>query len=535
MNVSDVIISQLEKEGVRWIFGVPGEENIDFLEAVERSSIEFIVAKHEQTAAMMAGMVGKLSGTVGVCLSTLGPGATNMLTGVANATADAFPLIAISGQTHTNKMHQEAHQYIDLVSLFKPVTKKSETIREPETAQEIVQSAIQTAKAEKPGAVFLELPENVAELEVTRMAEDRPPIQATVQADDHTIQSVVEQINKAERPLVLVGNGVIRDHAHQEMITFAEAFQAPVVETFMGKGAVQWSHPLHVMSVGMKGEDIVDQALLHADLIVTVGYDYIEYPPAKWNKKATPIVHIHHDSPAIDKHYPVVATIMGSLKQNLKRIGLITDQNKKNIDETFKQTRQAIRSEWEQAQHNQSYPLTPSKILYELRDALPEDGIVISDVGAHKLWLGRMFPVHQPHTCFISNGLATMGTALPQAIGAQLVHPSRPIVAVCGDGGFQMNVQELETAVRLQLPIIIMVWRDGGYGLIEWEQYTKHHHAHHISFQNPDLIDLAHAYGLEALRIDKALDLKPMLLQAIKMKKPVLIDCPVQYQIEGKE
>ncbi|MBH8597800.1 acetolactate synthase large subunit [Thermoactinomyces sp. CICC 10523] len=528
MNIAEEMVQSLEEKGVRYLFGVPGEENIDFLEAVRNSSIQFILTRHEQTAAMMAAMVGRLTGIPGVCLSTLGPGAVNLATGVATANADGLPLIAIAGQAETNRLHHPSHQMVDLPEFFRPITKWSTTIRHSSAPRETIEKAFNLAMSEKPGAVFIELPEDLAVKEgdsVTGIASAL----GRVEAAEIDMKRAAEQINAAEMPLILAGAGTLRGKASREVAALSEKLCASVLETFMGKGAVSWRLDTHLAAAGTWGRDWADEAIDKADLVLAIGYDYIEYSPVRWNKERKQVVHINWQEAEVDAHYPVVASLIGDLSCNLARLTELV-RERTALPAPFAELRRKIRQEWEEAGQDTAFPLKPSKILYDLRAAMNDDDLVVCDVGAHKVWLGRMFPVFAPDTCFISNGLATMGVALPGAIAAKLVKPERRVVAVCGDGGFLMNVQDLETAARLKLPLVILLWRDGGYGLIEWKQLEKFRHSHHVTFGNPDFVHLARSFGIEGCRVEKGEELRPLLEKALHAEGPVLIDCPVDYR-----
>lgn len=533
MTVAELLIKCLEKEGVKYIFGVPGEENIAFMDALHDSDIDFIVTRHETGAAFMAGMVGRLTGRPGVCLSTLGPGATNMLTGVANTNMDRSPLVAITAQASLDRQHKESHQAYDLIGLYRPVTKWGTSIRTREITPEVVQKAFNIATSEKPGATHIELPEDIAGMEVDVSPLDRayeiPNVVDTIQAKDSTIQEAVQMINRAKKPLILCGNGVTRDHAHNELLTFAEKINTPVTETFMGKGTLPWDHELCLMTTGIPGPDYIDCGFDYADLVITVGYDMAEYPPANWNKNGDkPVLHIDTMEAETDAHYPVYLNVVGDLSGNLRKMAE-TVESRDQVDPYYQKLREVMISDSEEYETDNSFPVKPQRIVSDLRAALGDEDIVLSDVGAHKVWMGRMFHANQPNTCLISNGLASMGYALPGAVAAKLVNPDKHVVAVAGDGAYEMTGMELETAVRLNLPIVILLWRDQGYGLIEWKQLNEFDRSSHIKFGNPDFVQLAKAYGAEGLRVEKTEELASTLKHALELNKPVLIDCPVDY------
>lgn len=528
MKVSELFVKCLENEGVQYMFGVPGEENIAVMDALLSSKIEFITTRHETGAAFMAGMMAKLTGKPGVCLATLGPGATNLLTGVATGNMDRTPLVAIAGQAGLNRLHKESHQAYDLVSMYRPVTKWSATIQVDETVPEIIRKAFKVAESEKPGATFIELPEDIADLETNgeplKIAELG---KASASADN--VQAVAEQINKAKRPLIISGNGVIRLNAEEQLVAFAEKLQSPVAETFMGKGGISWQHPLSLMTIGLKDKDYVSYAFDHADLIITVGYDMAEIPPTRWDPNGKiPIIHIDTQPAEVDAAYPVIHSLLGDIKENLLNLTEAVSPRKEAPPE-ISQIREQILNEFHSFRDDTHFPVKPQKIVYDLRSVMGEEDITISDVGAHKMWMARMYHCYKPNTCLISNGLASMGVAVPGAIGAKLAKPDKKVVAVVGDGGFLMTGMELETAVRLKLPLVILIWKDNGYGLIEWKQQKKYNRASHIHFGDPDFVALAEAFGAKGLRVEKTENLQAILKEALAEQGPVVIECPVDY------
>lgn len=528
MRVAELLVKCLEQEGVKYIFGIPGEENLDIMDALLGSSIEFIVTRHETSAAFMAGTYGRLTGKPGVCLATLGPGATNLLTGVANANMDLNPLIAITGQAGLDRQHKISHQYYDLVSIYKPVTKWNAQIKTGEIVPEVVRKAFQVATKEKPGATHIDLPEDIAGMEI-----EASPLaiinHSLSEAGDQVIQEAAKIIEQAKQPLILAGNGITRGHASESLHTLVENTNIPVVHSFMGKGALSWKNELSLLTAGLGGKDYITCGFKQSDLIIAIGFDIAEYPPENWNPDgATPILHIDTEEAETDAKYPVKLNVIGDINENLKKLHQTLSPIERDNNWVANVRKKAL-DELEQFKEDESFPIKPQKIISDLRSVLNEEDIVISDVGAHKMWMARMYHTYQPNTCLISNGLASMGVAVPGAIAAKMVHPNRNIVAVCGDGSFLMTGAELETAERLNLPIVILLWRDEGYGLIEWHQQKKFKRSSHIKFGNPDFIQLAKSYGFEAMQIQKGEELKPSLEKAIAMKKPVLIDCPVDY------
>ncbi|SFD70187.1 acetolactate synthase-1/2/3 large subunit [Lentibacillus persicus] len=528
MKVAELFVKCLEEEGVKYVFGVPGEENIDLMDAFYHSEIEFIVTRHETSAAFMAATYGRLTGTPGVCLATLGPGATNLMTGVANANMDQAPLVAITGQAGLDRQHKISHQYYDLINMYEPVTKWNAQIKSAKITPEVVRKAFQVAGQEKWGATHIDLPEDIAGIEVDETTPLTPNQLPHTQANERIIKQAVKLIDNAKHPLILAGNGISRQQATEEFRAFVQHTQIPVVHSFMGKGAISWEDDLSLLTAGIGGNDYITCGFNEADLILTIGFDMAEYPPKNWNRSNTPIIHIDTAEAETDANYPVAYNIIGDLQTNLQQLRENLVSNNRDNSWVANVRKQAL-NELEIFQNDGNFPMKPQKIISDLRAVLKEDDIVISDVGAHKMWMARMYHTYQPNTCLISNGLASMGVAVPSAIAAKMVNPERNIVAVCGDGSFQMTGAELETAKRLGLPIIVLMWRDDGYGLIEWHQLKKFENASYIKFGNPDYEQLAASYGFDVVSITKAEELKPALEKAANGNEPVFIDCPVDY------
>ncbi|HLR63513.1 MAG TPA: acetolactate synthase large subunit [Lentibacillus sp.] len=528
MNVSELLVKCLEQEGVEYVFGVPGEENIDLMDAFYDSDIEFIVTRHETSAAFMAATYGRLTGTPGVCLATLGPGATNLMTGVANANMDHAPLVAITGQAGLDRHHKISHQYYDLINMYEPVTKWNAQIKSAKITPEVVRKAFQVAGQEKWGATHIDLPEDIAGMDIDKTTPLKPNERPHTKASESIIEQAVTMIEKAEHPLILAGNGISRQQAAEEFRAFVRKVRIPVVHSFMGKGAISWEDDLSLLTAGIGGNDYITCGFNEADLIITVGFDIAEYPPKNWNRSNTQIIHVDTEEAETDANYPVALNILGDIPVNLQKLGENIKTPNKDITWVSNVRKQAL-DELEAFQKDTHFPVKPQKIISDLRTVLNEDAIAISDVGAHKMWMARMYHTYQPNTCLISNGLASMGVAVPSAIAAKMVNPERNVVAVCGDGSFQMTGAELETAKRLELPIIVLMWRDNGYGLIEWHQLKKFDRSSYIKFGNPDYQQLAASYGFEVMTITKADELKPALEKAAASNQPVFIDCPVDY------
>ncbi len=527
MKAAELFVRCLENEGVDYIFGIPGEENIDVMDVLLDSRIRFITTRHEQGAAFMADVYGRLTGRAGVCLSTLGPGATNLVTGVADANMDRAPVVAIAGQGATTRRHKESHQVLDLVNLFKPISKYSAEALEPEIIPELIRKAFKLAQAEKPGASFISLPENIAAAEV----EGKLPLKVQSPMPPSPSLEKIEQaaniISGARCPLVMAGNGVIRAGASAALVQFAEKLRIPVATTFMAKGVIPFSHELSLGTVGLQTADYVSCGFDRADVIVCVGYDMVEYHPHLWHRiKTQKIIHIDALPAEVDEHYILEAGVIGDIGSALTGIAALATPRQQSLATNL---REIIVAEMETLAGDAGFPIKPQKILWDLRQVLAAQDIVITDVGAHKLWMARLYQAEQPNTCIISNGFAAMGIAVPGALAAKLAHPERTVVAVTGDAGFLMNSQEIETALRVGTPLVILIWSDSEYGVIRWHQMKRFARPSHIAFSNPDLVKYAQSFGAKGYRVESAADLIPTLQQAIADNTVAVIDCPVDY------
>jgi acetolactate synthase-1/2/3 large subunit len=527
MKGSELFVRCLENENVEYIFGIPGEENIAVMDVLLDSPIQFITTRHEQGAAFMADVQGRLTGKAGVCLSTLGPGATNLITGFADANMDRAPIVGIAGQGATTRLHKESHQILDLVGLFDPISKYAAQVREPEVIPEIIRKAFKVAQAEKPGGSFIDLPENIADMQV----EDKAPLkvqsaQAPLPPEDK-LRQAADLISAARFPLVMAGNGVVRGKADQALVAFSEKLNLPVATTFMAKGTIPFSHDHCLGAVGLAATDYISCGFDRADLVICVGYDIVEYHPHLWNKnKQAKIIHIDFSAAEVDEHYIVECGVIGDITQGLQAIAELATPKDSFPATTLRQT---IVQETEEHANDSGFPVKPQKIMWDLRQFLNPEDIVISDVGAHKMWMARLYQEEHSNTCIISNGFASMGIAVPGAIAAKLHFPDRTAVAVTGDAGFLMNSQEIETAMRIGTPMIILIWTDAKYGLIEWHQMKAYGRPSHIDFTNPDFVKYAESFGAKGYRIESAKDLLPTLRRARDDNTVVIIDCPVDY------
>jgi acetolactate synthase-1/2/3 large subunit len=547
-TVAGLIVDCLEAEGCRWVFSVPGEETMALLDALSRSeSVRHITTRHEQGAAFMADVHGRLTGRPAVALATLGPGATNLLTGVADAFLDRAPMVAITGQASSDKLHKEAHQVVDIVRMFGPVTKWNTRVERIESVPEIMRKAFRLAALEKPGPTHIELPENLAGAALERgRGHGLMPLEPsqtylpepTGDAVAHAARLLVE----SERPIVLAGNGVLRRGASAALREFARGLHVPVAVTFMGKGAMDDRSHLSLMAVGLQARDQVLSGFDRANLVVAVGYDPVEYGPALWNPNRTHrIVHIDTQPAEVDAAYRPEVELIGDIDGSLRR--LLAEVQPRGIGGRDATARHAAReilvhadlrtellADLRAYEADDGWPIKPQRAIADLRRALGPSDIVVSDVGAHKVWVARLYQAYEPNTVIISNGLAAMGISLPGAIAAKLVHPDRRVVALCGDGGFLMNSQELETAKRIGANVTVVIWRDNGYGLIDWKQRNEFGRPFGVEFDNPDFVDYARSFGIAGFRPSSSADLYPTLMRALEVDGPSVVEVPIDYR-----
>jgi acetolactate synthase I/II/III large subunit len=547
MKASDLFIRCLEAEGVEYIFGIPGEETSDLIMSLLDSKIKFVLVRHEQAAAFMADMYGRLTQKVGVCLSTLGPGATNLTTGVANANMDRSPILVITGQTDTDFLHKESHQNMDAVAMFKPITKWRWSIRNADSIPEIVRRAFKIALEEKAGAVHLELPQDIAKME-----SDIKPIKTQQvfrsRPNEELIEKAAKLILESKTPILLVGNGCIRGRPSLYVRKFVEKTGICSMNTFMAKGVISDKSDRHLHTIGIREADHASIAMREADLVIAIGYDLVEYSPKHWNGSLDKkIIHIDFTPAESDTYYPPTIEIAADIEYTMYAIlGEIerirkqdeTEEEKQrqyripqsDPPELFKTIKREIVWRLERYKNDFSYPIKPEKLVLDVRDALDESDIVISDVGVHKLWIAKIYNTYTPNTCIVPNGFCSMGFSLPAAIAAQLVDPSHKIVAMCGDGGFLMNVQEIETAVRLRLPIIVIVWCDYDYGMISLKQIYEFGRSAFTKFNNPNFVKLAESFGAIGYNVRSTEEFSKVLEKAkVSKSSPVIISIDVDY------
>jgi acetolactate synthase-1/2/3 large subunit len=529
-KASEVFVECLEAEGVRYVFGIPGEETLDLNESLSDSSVEFVPVRHEQGGAYMADAYGRLTGRAGVCLGTLGPGATNLVTAVADAFLDRAPLVALTGQSDIERMHKESHQYIDLIGIMRPIVKWNARVASPEIIPEVVRKAFAVAESEKPGATHLELPEDVMQQPL-----DASPIprHAPVQPEPggKELQRAADLIDAARNPLALAGNGAIRGHAARALRAFVHNTGIPVAETFMAKGLVDYEDPKDLGTVGLQARDYEMAGFDDADLVIAIGYDLVEHSPKHWNpRRDKQIIMIDSVAAEVDQNFVPDVELIGDIAHVLARLAAGCTRSQTTAGTS--RLHEVVMGALNDARDDDHFPMRPPRVLWDIREALGREDILVSDVGLHKLWIGRMFPAHEPGTVLIANGLAGMGFALPTAIGAKLVYPDRKVIAVSGDGGFLMNMQELETARRLGTAVVNIIWENAQFGSIVWKQDKKFGRHFGVDFGNPDFVKLAEAFGLPAWRCASADEFPRRLADALAQDGPSLIVVPIDYSID---
>jgi acetolactate synthase-1/2/3 large subunit len=529
-RASDVFVECLEAEGVRYVFGIPGEETLDLNESLADSSISFVPVRHEQGGAYMADMYGRLTGRAGVCLGTLGPGATNLVTAVADAFLDRAPLVALTGQVDLDRMHKESHQYIDLVEVMRPITKWNARVGSPDIVPEVVRKAFKVAESEKPGATHLELPEDVmaAELDAEPLPRRRP---VKPEPGARELLKAADVIRNAINPVALAGNGIVRAGAAPALREFARATGIAVAETFMGKGVLDYEDPQALGTVGLQSRDYAMAGFEDADVVIAIGYDLVEHAPKHWNpKRDKKIVVIDSVSAEIDQYFSPEVELVGDVYHVLSRLA----EECRHVPHSggSPRLREVVLGRFEAAKDDDGFPVQPPRALWEIRRALGREDILISDVGLHKLWIGRMFPAHEPATVLIANGLAGMGFAVPCGIAAKLVHPERKVVTVSGDGGFLMNCQELETATRLGTAVVNVIWENNAFGSIVWKQERKFGRHFGTDFTNPDFVAFAESFGIPAWRCESADDFGARLGHALTLDVPSVVVLPIDYSVD---
>jgi len=528
MKASDLFIRQLEEEGVRYIFGLPGEENLDIIESLHGSSIRFIVTRHEQAAAFMAATYGRLTGRAGVCLSTLGPGATNLVTGIAHGQLIGAPVVSISGQKALRHNRQGKFQMIDVVSLMKPITKGAVSIADADMIPTVIRDAFKTAERERPGAFHIELPEDVAGEEAVAAIQKRQEIRRPV-PEQAILDRAAEMIRQAKAPLIFIAGGANRLLISRALFDFIRQTGIYVVHTQMGKGIVSDDCPFSLFATGIHLHDYVHCGIDRADLVMTIGYRTVEYPPFIWNghldKKIVNIDFTPSDTdPYFNPDLEITGDIAATLRELAKRLP------EKRTFPVFERTRALVWSKIDAAIPD-TYPLHPQAVVRKVREALEREDILTLDNGIYKLWFSRLYPTYTPNTLLLDNALATMGAGLPTAMTAKLLMPDKRVLAVCGDGGFMMNSQELETVLRCKLPLVVLILNDNAYGFVKWKQQKRGFHPFAMDYGNPDFVKYAESFGIAGYRLKPGDDLAVVLKEAFASRKTTVIECPIDYSV----
>jgi len=530
-SIARLLVSCLEAEGVEYMFGIPGEENIRLVDATAGSRIRFVLVRHEQAAAFMADVYGRLTGKAGVCTATLGPGAINLALGVADAQTDSSPLVAISAQVGLNRIYKESHQIVDLVSMYKPLTKWADILLSPASTPEMVRKAFEVSQAERPGAVYLAIPED---LEAAPAPKGTKPLTARPKhaagPDPAQLEAAAKLIRRAKHPIILAGHGAARAHAGKLLTELSEVTGIPVATTFMGKGVISDRHPNALGVVGFMRHDFENFAFDRADLILAIGYELQEFAPVRINpKRDKAIVHIHRFAEDTDASYPIAASIEADIGRTLEALVQEFTAKPCPLYESESAIRALHAAELQAGENDTRFPLKPQRIVNDIRKALGDEDIVLVDTGAIKMWMARLYPAYAPLTCLISNGLSTMAYSLPGALGAKLAKPNAKVLAATGDGAFLMNSQEIETAVREKIPLVVLVWVDNAYGLIKWKMDLELGHHRNVDFGNPDFVKYAESFGAKGYQIEAAADLLPTLRKALGEDGVSVIACPVDY------
>ncbi len=523
----------LEHEGVRDVFGVPGEENIEFLEALRESQIRFVVTRHEQTAAFMAATYGRLTGRPGVCLSTLGPGATNLVTGAAYALLGGMPMVMITGQKPVRQSRQANFQLIDTVAMMQPLTKLSEQIVDAGSVTTLIRKAFRVAQGERPGPVHLELPEDIAAQRTKRthlLPRDETP---SPLAADASITAAVEQIAKAKSPLLMFGGGSNRPGLHGALSNFVRRMQLPFFNTQMGKGSVACNSDLYIGTAALSEHDYVHDVIACADLIVAIGHDTVEKPPFIMRENGPVVVHIGSHAADIDEIYFPQLEVIGDMADSVSRIAdrvtRIHVSKPPQKLEALMQLRAQVQAHVSEREDDPRFPVIPQRLVADVRRVMPEDGMLTLDNGMYKLWFARNYRTHTTNTLLLDNALATMGAGLPSAMTCALLYPERRVMAVCGDGGFMMNSQDLETAIRLKLNLVVLIVEDKAFGMIRWKQQSMGLPDFGMDFENPDFVKYAEAYGAGGVRVSRTEELTTVLEAAFRRGGVQLVIVPIDY------
>jgi acetolactate synthase-1/2/3 large subunit len=528
---AQLMVKCLENEGVSVVFGIPGEENIRFVQALAASNIRYVLTRHEQAAAFMAEMYGRVTGRAAVVSATLGPGAINMQLGVADATTNSTPMVAISAQVGQDREYKESHQYVDLVSMFAPITRWAAGIPTAHAIPEMFRKAFKLAETERPAAVYLAVPEHL-DTDAADYPDLTPLPRNVVHAEAPAASQVaraVDILRNAQRPVVLAGHGAARADATAALVRFSDQFGFGVANTFHGKGVMTDDHPNSIGTLGFMRHDYVNFGFDNADVVIAVGYELQEFDPVRINPNADKkIIHIHRFPAEVDMHYSVDVGIIGDISESLDALTeALAGHHFDHCDDV--PGGGMLAEEFARGQQDSRYPLAPQRVVADTRAAMGRDDVVLVDTGATKMWMARLYPTYERNTCLVSNGLSTMGFSLPGALGVKLARPEAKVLAVVGDGAFMMNSQEIETAVRERIPLVVLIWEDNGYGLIEWKMDLELGEHYYVKFGNPDIVKYADSFGAKGYQINSADELLPTLRAALADDGVSLICCPVDY------
>ena len=529
-KASDLFVQALENEGVEYIFGIPGEENLDLLNSLKDSNIRLILTRHEQGAGFMAATYGRLTGKPGVCLSTLGPGATNLVTPAAYAQLGAMPMLMITGQKPIKKSKQGRFQILDVVDMMRPITKYTRQVVSANNIPSIVREAFRLASEERPGAAHIELPEDVAAESGDEPLFNVPAVRRPA-PDPKAIKEAITMIEASKMPLILIGAGANRKRTGNALLKLIEKTGIYFFDTQMGKGVVDNRHDQHIGTAALSSNDYLHYAIDKADLIINVGHDVIEKPPFFMEHGGKKVIHINFFSAEVDQVYFPDLDVLGDIAASVWEIMEGITKQKHWDFSFFKKVDEEVESHISKYFQDDRYPMLPQRIVNEIRKLMPSDGIVTLDNGVYKIWFARNYKCYEPNTLLLDNALATMGAGLPSAMAAKLIHPDKKVIAVCGDGGFMMNSQELETAVREKLHVVVIILNDNAYGMIKWKQEGMGFDNYGLDYNNPDFVKYAESYGAIGHRISSDADFSETLTHCLKTDGVHLIDCPVDYSL----
>jgi len=529
IKASDLLVKALENEGVEYVFGVPGEENLDFLESLRTSSIRLVLTRHEQGAGFMAATYGRLTGKAGVCLATLGPGATNLVTAAAYAQLGAMPMMMITGQKPVTKSKQGQFQIIDVVAMMKPITKFAKQIVYPDTIPSLVREAFRLAEEERPGAVHLELPEDIAGHDAHDVHLFDPSTVRRPDCEAFTLARGAEMIVAAKKPLLLIGAGANRKRIVGALLAFIEKTGIPFFCTQMGKGVIPGYHPLYMGTAALSEGDYLHDAIDAADLIINAGHDVIEKPPFFMHPGEKEVIHVNFNTAEVDDVYFPQLELIGDIATTFRKLTETVDRAPDYDLEEFRAIRASTVAHIEEGSDDPRFPMAPQRIVADIRRVMPPSGTLALDNGMYKIWFARNYRAMEPNTILLDNALASMGAGLPSAMMAAMLYPDRRVMAICGDGGFMMNSQEMETAVRLGLNLVVLILRDDSYGMIRWKQGTEGFPDWGLEFGNPDFVKYAESYGATGHRITATGDFEKTLEAAYEAGGVHLVEVPIDY------